>query len=34
MKVEGRLGKIKRKIDEKNKDFEIDVLHDWKIYYP
>ena len=34
IKVEKRLAKIKKKIEERNKDFEIDIAHDWGIYEP
>lgn len=33
-KVEKRLAKIKSKIEQRNKEFEIDLVHDWQIYYP
>lgn len=33
-KVEKRLAKIKHKIEQRNRQFEIDLVHDWQIYYP
>ena len=33
-KVEKRLAKIKQKIEQRNREFEIDLVHDWQIYYP
>lgn len=34
MKIEKRLGKIKKKIDKNKREFEIDTAFDWNLYEP